>query len=132
MTPDEYIQNISYAEKYLALDTETKSKVLFTAEQVLKRHYVNDEIEALDEDSMSALLGEEAIFIAANPWAFKYVFNEYEGLKKFGVHQAVDGEVEYENTLGELANSVKQLASQLGLNQLPDMTGNFTTAYMAY
>lgn len=130
MTIEEYIENITYAEKFRELTDEEKARTIFTATEVLKRHYSN--LDSLTEDNLNKIIAEEAIYVAANPWAFKNAYNEYEGLSKFEVHDAVGGEVDFEHSLSELSNRVKQLANALGLTEDTDITGNYTAAFGVY
>lgn len=130
MTIDEYINNLTYSEKYRALPDEEKSRCIFTANAVLARHYLG--LDALTEDQMNTIVAEEAVYIAANPWAFKNAFNEYDGLSQFNVHEAVGGTVDYEHALSELSNRVKQLAQAFGLVEQTDITGNYTAAFGVY
>lgn len=124
------IDDIFYKEAYDALSTEDQAKVCTFAEVVLARHFILDEAFKQTDD-YKRMCAEEAVYIAATPLAFKDLAQMYEGLLKFGVEGAVNGQVAYGEEPGELAPAVKILADLLGLGY-EDEKANFASKWSAY
>lgn len=124
------IDEIFYKEAYDALSAEDKTKVQNFAEVVLARHFVFDD-KFKETDDYKRMCAEQAVYIAATPLAFKDLAQMYEGLKKFGVEGAVNGEVAYGEEPGELAPAVKLLADLLGLGY-EDEKADFSSKWSAY
>lgn len=124
------IDEIFYKEAYDALSAEDKVKVQNFAEVVLARHFVFED-KFKETDYYKRMCAEEAVYIAATPLAFRDLAQMYEGLKKFGVEGAVNGEVAYGEEPGELAPAVKLLADLLGLGY-EDEKADFSSKWSAY
>ena len=125
-----FIESLIIAKDFAALTSSEKEKYVFTAEQLLALFF-NIPEDFKETEKYVQLVAFETVYIFTSPMIFKDLFSEYEGLKKFGVEGAVNGEV-WDIKPSWLGPYAKMIADAAGLDQIASSGDTFRENFSVY
>lgn len=125
-----FIENLAITDKFIGMEDAEIERYIFTAEQILELFLdIPEDFKATEK--YVKLVGFETIYIVTSPMIFKDLFSEYEGLKKFGVEGAVNGEV-WDIRPSWLGPYAKMIADAAGLDQIAQSGTTFRENFSVY
>lgn len=126
----DFIENLAITDKFIGMDDAEIERYIFTAEQILEL-FLDIPEDFKKSEKYVKLVGFETIYIVTSPMIFKDLFSEYEGLKKFGVEGAVNGEV-WDIRPSWLGPYAKMIADAAGLDQIAQSGTTFRENFSVY